>query len=154
MPLTPLPTAPRRPLQVLLVDDSPADRLLAREAFGEHTGQVVVDTCASGERALTHLRHHQTQLPDVVLLDINMPGLTGFEVLSQLKDDPRLGLIPVVMLSSSVDSGDIERAYHLHASSYLIKSADFQRFLAQIDAFVGFWLQSRMTCWPDQRQGQ
>lgn len=152
MPFIPLVSALpaiRRPLRVLLVDDAPADRLLAREAFDGHSEQVVIDTCASGERALSHLRNVDNPLPDVLLLDINMPGLSGFEVLCQMKDDPRLNLIPVVMLSSSRDSGDIEQAYSLHASSYLIKSLDFRIFLAQIDAFVGFWMQARTVHWPE-----
>lgn len=134
-----------RPLQVLLVDDTSEDRQLAREAFGEYAGQVVIDTCASGERALSHLRDVHNPLPDVILLDINMPGLTGFEVLAELKADARLSLIPVVMLSSSRNPGDITRAYTLHASSYLLKSLDFQDFVDQIDAFVQFWLQARTT---------
>ena len=138
----------RRPLRVLLVDDTDADRLLAREAFQNHSAQVLIDTCASGERALSHLRNPAHELPDVVLLDINMPGLSGFQVLEQVKDDPRLTLIPVVMLSSSREVADIRHAYSLHASSYLVKSLDFGHFVEQIDTFIQFWSQARTTRWP------
>ena len=129
-----------RPLRVLLVDDTSADRELAREALSGHDHGVMLDTCATGERALSFLRAPDTALPDVILLDLNMPGLTGFDVLTQLKDDSRLRVIPVVILSSSGATGDIERAYTLHASSYLIKSVNFEQFVQQIDAFVAFWI--------------
>lgn len=149
--LPPLPVMrPGRPLRVLLVDDTPADRELAREAFGDHEQNVIVDTCASGDRALAFLRAPGTTLPDVMLLDLNMPGLTGFEVLAQLKDDPHLRVIPVVILSSSAVTSDIDRAYTLHASSYLIKELNFERFVNQIDAFVRFWLRCCTTTRPDR----
>ncbi|THF84406.1 response regulator [Deinococcus sp. KSM4-11] len=131
-----------RPLRVLLVDDAPTDRELTREAFTGHKRAVIIDTCANGERALSFLHAPDTTLPDVILLDLNMPGLTGFDVLAQLKDHPRLRAIPVVILSSSSDTGDIDRAYSLHASSYLIKDVDFQRFIEQIDAFVNYWVRN------------
>ncbi|GHF61407.1 CheY-like chemotaxis protein [Deinococcus metalli] len=131
-----------RPLRVLLVDDTSTDRELTREALAGHEQAVILDTCASGERALSFLRAPDTTLPDVILLDLNMPGLTSLEVLAQLKDDPSLQILPVVILSSSGDTRDIERAYSLHASSYLIKTPQFQRFVRQIDAFVNFWMRS------------
>ena len=134
-----------QPLRVLIVDDNPMDRLLAREAFGDHDSGVVVDTCASGERALSFLRELDTALPDVMLLDLNMPGLHGFDVLAQMKDDPQLAVIPVVILSTSGSAGDVQQAYTLHASSYLVKNHDFASFARQIDAFVNFWLQARTT---------
>lgn len=134
---------PGSSLRVLLVDDSKPDRELAREIFDEHSGMVSIETCMSGERALSYLRNPENSRPDVVLLDINMPGLSGFQVLEQMKGDPELGLIPVVMLSTSQSRGDVHQAYTLHASSYLVKSINFEKFAAQIDSFVSFWLQVR-----------
>lgn len=136
-----------RPFHVLLVDDNPADLLLAQEVFAEHSSELQMDTCRSGPEALATLRT-QADLPDVVILDVNMPGMSGFEVLEVLKADERLRCIPVVMLSTSSQPGDIQRAYTLHASSYLVKSGSFQAFLEQVDAFVGFWRQSRTPNWP------
>ncbi|MBZ9713531.1 response regulator [Deinococcus multiflagellatus] len=136
-----------RPFHVLLVDDNPADLLLAQEVFAEHASEMQVDTCRSGPEALDTLRR-QPELPDVVILDVNMPGMSGFEVLQAMKDDARLRCIPVVMLSTSSQPDDIERAYTFHASSYMVKSNSFQAFLEQVDAFVGFWRQSRTTNWP------
>ncbi|WP_412029782.1 response regulator [Deinococcus yunweiensis] len=137
-----------RPLRVLLVDDAPADRELAREAFGQQEAQVIIDTCASGARALHFLQQAETVLPDVILLDLNMPGMSGLELLAALKDTARLNLIPVVILSSSSHAHDVEQAYSLHASSFMTKQPEFGPFVQQIDAFVSFWLQARMTHWP------
>ncbi|MFC3833636.1 MULTISPECIES: response regulator [Deinococcus] len=129
-----------RPFHVLLIDDNATDLLLATEAFLELDATVGVDTFASGQHALDHLRATpQDALPDVIILDINMPVLNGFDVLSQLKDDPALQLIPVVMLSTSDYLGDVTRAYSMHASSYLIKSRSFTEFVQQVDAFLVYW---------------
>lgn len=135
----------RRPLRVLLVDDGAADRELAREVFDHHGDQVIIDTCASGERALTFLQQPDTTLPDVILLDLNMPGLSGFDVLEALKGHVKLSVLPVVILSSSSHPRDVEHAYSLHASSFMTKQLNFGRFIQQIDAFVSFWLQARTT---------
>ncbi|UQN04853.1 response regulator [Deinococcus sp. QL22] len=135
----------RRPLQVLLVDDSRMARELAEEAFSLTTQPCVVTTAASGEQALALLMARDAVRPDVVLLDINMPGIGGFEVLDAMKAQPHLRPIPVVMLSMSSAPQDISKAYTLHANAYLIKSIEFQAFLNQIERFVAFWSQARMT---------
>ncbi|MFB9991010.1 response regulator [Deinococcus oregonensis] len=135
----------KRPLQVLLVDDSPAARNLAEEAFSLATQPCVVTTAASGEQALALLIARDTVRPDVVLLDINMPGMSGFEVLDAMKAQPHLRAIPVVMLSMSSAPQDIHQAYTLHANAYLIKSTEFQAFLNQIEQFAAFWSQARLA---------
>ena len=145
------PTLPdftsRRPLHVLLVDDGPADRELAREVFQDNAHRVSIDICASGAHALEFLREPDATLPDVILLDLNMPGMSGFDVLAALKADAHLAVIPVVILSSSSQLRDVEQAYSLHASSFMTKQLDFGRFVRQIDAFVSFWLHARTTRW-------
>ena len=133
---------------LLLVDDNPADLMLAREVFSDHGEHLTVTTCSSGEEALSLLRTGDK--PDVVILDVNMPVMSGFEVLKAIKDDPQLLAIPVVMLSTSSQPGDIARAYTLHASSYMVKSTSFQKFVEQVDAFVSFWRESRTPNWPGQ----
>lgn len=138
-----------RPLRLLLVDDSLMDRHLAEEVFAEYAHLCEVTTVGSGQEALTYLRSPGAALPDVVLLDVNMPGMSGFEVLEALKADPRLVPIPVVMLTTSNHDHDITRAYTLHASSYLIKSVSFQDFVAQVEGFLEFWTRARLTSWPD-----
>lgn len=138
-----------RPLRLLLVDDSLMDRHLAEEVFAEYAHLCKVTTVGSGQEALTHLRSPGAAMPDVVLLDVNMPGMSGFEVLEAMKADPRLVQIPVVMLTTSNHDHDITRAYTLHASSYLIKSLSFQDFVAQVEGFLEFWTRARLTSWPD-----
>ncbi|WP_216320578.1 response regulator [Deinococcus aestuarii] len=138
-----------RPLRLLLIDDSLVDRQLAEEVFAEYAGLCTVRTCASGTAALEMLDSGQATLPDVILLDINMPGMNGFEVLAALKGHPRLAQIPVVMLSTSGHDSDVARAYTLHASSYLVKSVSFGDFVSQIESFLEFWRTSRLTTWPE-----
>ena len=135
------------PCHYLLVDDNPTDHILVQEAF-ELLGPDFRLTCVqSGLQALQVLGSPELQ-PDVVLLDINMPGMNGFEVLEAIKRDPRLRTLPVVMLSTSGAVGDVSRAYHLFASSYLVKSPRFDVFLEQIEALLTYW-QTNRVCSQD-----
>lgn len=138
-----------RPLQVLLVDDNPAARGLAEEAFSLSGQPCVVTMMESGDQALAALLARDAVRPDVVLLDINMPGMDGFAVLEAMKAQPHLRPIPVVMLSGSSAPQDIRKAYTLHANAYLVKSVEFQTFLNQIEDFVVFWTQARLTTRSD-----
>lgn len=128
-------------LRIALVDDNPMDRHLAAEALDEVCPGCLAETFASGQALLRHL--HAAPLPDLLLLDLNMPGLTGLDVLQALKADPRLSLMPVVVLTTSSAPSDIEQAYALHASSYLVKAATFTEFLAQVDALIRYWTLNR-----------
>ncbi|MVN88064.1 response regulator [Deinococcus sp. HMF7620] len=134
-----------RCLHVLLIDDDPADRLLALEAFGEHAETVDISVCEDGVEALAWLRHPGRALPDVVILDLNMPRMTGFEVIAAIRADPALRHLPVVILSTSDSPEDVAQAYNLFASSYMVKSKDFPGFLAQVDHFVKFWQDCRFN---------
>jgi len=138
-----------RPLRLLLIDDSIPDLLLAEEAFAVYGERVNVTTYQNGRTALDAMLHPEAQLPDVVLLDVNMPGMNGFDVLQFMKAHPRLSLIPVVMLTTSSAREDVTQAYSLYASSYLIKSVDFARFIEQIEGFMQFWSRSRLIRWPE-----
>ncbi|MEW6421139.1 MAG: response regulator [Deinococcota bacterium] len=138
-----------RPLRLLLIDDSLMDRHLAEEVFADYAHLCTVTTVASGEAALAAMLVPGGTLPDVVLLDINMPGLSGFDVLKAMKAHPQLVRIPVVMLTTSSHDQDITQAYTLHASSYLIKSVNFQDFVAQVEGFLEFWTRTRLTSWPE-----
>lgn len=131
------------PYHYLLVDDDPTDRLLAEEAFSHLSSSCTLSCAASGEDALQKLRSGEVR-PDVILLDINMPGLTGFQVLEQLKQEPSLRTIPVVMLSTSKANADITQAYKLNASSYLVKSSGFDAFVQQAEAFLSYWQANRV----------
>ncbi|GGK33364.1 response regulator [Deinococcus malanensis] len=127
----------------LLIDDNVADQLLAEEAFQQLCPECTLTCVTHGQTALEMLRAKVID-PDVILLDINMPGMNGFEVLQALKADPELAWLPVVMLSTSSAKADIREAYILHASSYLVKAGNFEHFLQQIDTFLGFWQKCRV----------
>lgn len=137
--------SPTRRLCLLLIDDNPADCMLAEEAFELYSEKVSVKVIQDGQSALNWLQAQAAanSLPDVVLLDINMPGMNGFEVLAALRGDAALRHLPVVMLTTSTRQDDVDRAYELVASSYLVKNADFQGFLDQIDSLVRFWTRVR-----------
>lgn len=126
-------------LRVLLIDDDPADRLLAEEAFSEHATRVSVSTCEDGLQALSALRENLQRLPDVIILDLNMPVMSGFDVIKEIRSSLELRHLPVVILSTSDSSADVARAYELLASSYMVKSQSFPGFVQQIDNFVRFW---------------
>lgn len=137
------------PAHYLLVDDSPQNRLLAQEAFEALCPDCMLTCVGSGREALT-LFDDPTFEPEVILLDLNMPGMSGFELLKVLKNDPHRVHIPVVILSTSDARQDISQAYTLHASSYLVKSATFAAFLQQVETFLHYWQVNRTT----RRAGQ
>ncbi|MCD0155942.1 response regulator [Deinococcus sp. 6GRE01] len=129
-------------LRVLLVDDNPADQLLALEAFADHEDRVRVSVCSDGPEALSVLLSGR-DLPDVVVLDLNMPIMSGFDVIREIRAAPALHHLPVVILSTSSDRADVTRAYDLLASAYLVKQASFPAFVEQIERFVAFWYSCR-----------
>lgn len=135
-------------LRVLLVDDNPTDRLLAEQAFADHPSGVLLTLCASGEEALAYLHQAESRLPDVILLDLAMPVMTGAELLAQLKNTSQFSHIPIVMSTASQAASDVEASYLLHASSYLVKPPDFAEFLEQIDAFITYWRNNRFFRTP------
>ena len=129
-------------VDVLLVEDDPGDVLMTREAFEHHRIRNHLHVVNDGEQALQFL--HQTgefasaPRPGLILLDLNLPRLDGLEVLAELKADPVLKVIPVVILTTSQAQQDVLRSYALHANAYISKPVDFERFMdviRQIDSF-------------------
>lgn len=131
------------PIEVLLVEDDPGDVQLTREAFEEHKVRNRLTVVTDGVDALAYLRREPEVYPDairpdLILLDLNLPRIDGREVLSEIKSDPDLRTIPVVVLTTSQADEDIVRSYNLHANAYVTKPVDFDRFIAvvrQIDEF-------------------
>jgi CheY-like chemotaxis protein len=131
-----------RPLHVLLVEDSPTDVLLVREALEQAKLAVHLDVAEDGVQAMRYLREHlETDglVPDLVLLDLNLPAMDGREVLAEIKSDPQLKVIPVVVLTSSTAEDDVLRAYGLHANCYITKPVDFTSFRDVVQSMEQFW---------------
>jgi len=130
------PRSDARRLKILLAEDNDVDVWLFREAFQALGLPHQLEIAPDGEQALARLRTRP--LPDLILLDLNMPKLDGFEVLSAIRADPKLCLIPVIILSSSRDPKDVRRAQQLGANSYLCKSTeDFSDLVGDFDRY---WL--------------
>jgi CheY-like chemotaxis protein len=130
-----------RIVNVLLVEDDPGDVLMTREAFDEYLHNRL-DVVTDGAAALAYLRRElpyaDAPRPDLVLLDLNLPRKDGREVLQEVKDDPDLRHIPVVVLTTSQADEDVLRSYQLHANAYVTKPVDFESFIEavkQIDHF-------------------
>lgn len=116
---------PKDETHILLVDDSDDDIFLVREAFRESGVAHRLDAISDGEQALNFLREHIEDRPDVVLLDINMPRFSGFDVLEWVQSDPDLREIPVVMLTTSEQPEDVRRATEGGARDYFRKPVEF-----------------------------
>jgi chemotaxis family two-component system response regulator Rcp1 len=128
-----------RPKRILVVDDSSADVRLLREALREHRVTVELIAEPDGESALAHLRE-AARLPDLVLLDLNLPGIDGREVLERLKADPSLASIPVIVLSTSSSPTDVADCYARHANAYLVKPLHLDEFTDLVRGLESFWL--------------
>jgi CheY-like chemotaxis protein len=124
------------PLTILVVDDDPGDTLLICDALTEGPTRHEVATAADGAEGLEHLRAHPGT--DLVLLDLNMPKMSGHEVLAAVKADEALRHIPVIVFTTSAAPDDVLASYRLHGSAYITKPADFDRFgevISQIGHF-------------------
>ncbi|GGK35306.1 response regulator [Deinococcus malanensis] len=129
-------------LHLLLVEDSTADLFLAQEVFEAHKDRLLVTTHQNGADAVAFLKQPPERLPDVVLMDLHMPGLNGIDVLKIIKADPALAHLPVVLMSGSAKPAEVVEAYQLQASAFLIKAPGFPQ---QMTAFVTYWLQAQVT---------
>ena len=134
----------QRPIEILMVDDSPGDVDLIREAFLEARVLNQLVAVENGAEALKLLRREPPYAgaarPDLILLDLNMPRMSGLELLQIIKADAVLQTIPVVVLTSSQAEKDIAQSYQLHANAFVVKPVDFESFMLVIRAIEDFWL--------------
>ena len=132
-----------RTLHVLMVEDNADHAFLAEEALADIDTRIALHTVDNGEKCLAFLQHlgawQHAPRPDLVLLDINMPRMGGDEVLQHIRANPALAGLPVVMLSTSAASGDINRMYQLGCSSYLVKPGDFDTLVAALRQLCDYW---------------
>lgn len=127
------------PLRILLVDDSEDDLFLMKEALDSERICNDVDSVRSGEEALEYLRRPDQKHPSIVLLDINMPRMNGFETLEMIKADPDLRSIPIAMLTTSKSDEDMLRSYHDGACSFISKPLSMESLGRLAKAFSLYW---------------
>lgn len=132
-----------KPIDILLVEDNPGDARLTREALAQSKVKNKLHYARDGEEAMAFLRHEgrfaSAPTPDLVLLDLNLPRRDGREVLEDIKQDPRLMHIPVVVLTSSQAEEDIIRTYRLHANCFITKPVDLDQLTQVVHGIEQFW---------------
>ena len=133
-----------RPIEILLVEDNPGDVRLTREALRDGTVQNNLSVTEDGVEALAFLRRQgkyaDAPRPGLILLDLNLPRKDGRQVLAEIKSDPALRTIPVIILTTSANEEDVLNAYRLHANAYIQKPVDLDQFLRVVQVVEDFWL--------------
>jgi CheY-like chemotaxis protein len=131
-----LPQQAHKAIDVLLVEDDPGDTLMIREAFEHHSITHALHHVPDGVEAMAFLHgegeYAGSPRPHLILLDLNLPRMDGRQVLKEVKSDPELRAIPVVVLTTSEADEDILRSYELHANAYVTKPVDFDRFIEAV----------------------
>lgn len=131
---------------ILLVEDNLADARLALETFGDCCPGCEITHIRDGASAIAHLRDRLERapetLPRLILLDLNLPGRSGSDILAEIKSDPALARIPVVILSTSTAEQDVHRCYELHANAYVAKPVELDAFQRAAEAITRFWLET------------
>ena len=134
-----------RPIEILLVEDNPADVRLTVEGLKEAKVANKLHAIMDGRKALDFLfrrgEYVDAPRPDVVLLDLNLPGVDGRTILKQVKEDPILCVIPVVVITSSEAEADIIKSYESHANCFISKPIDFEGFLKIVHSIEDFWFE-------------
>ena len=134
-----------RAVEILLVEDNPGDVRLTREALRDAKVHNNMTVASDGVEAIAYLKREGqyagVTLPDLILLDLNLPRINGFEVLDTIKEDADLRRIPVVILTSSQTEQDIIRSYDLHANAYITKPVNLEQFIQLIKSIEDFWLE-------------
>jgi CheY-like chemotaxis protein len=135
---------PRRPLGVLLVEDDPGDVVIAREALRAGKLKSKLSVVPDGVEAMSYLRREDgyadVERPDLILLDLNLPRKSGHEVLAEVKADPQLRKIPIVVLSTSSAAEDVELSYENYANVFVTKPVDFDHFTSVVKQIDDFFL--------------
>ena len=133
-----------KPINILLVEDNEPDVVLTQEAFKDAKVANTLYVVEDGVEALGFLRRENRYAdvprPDLILLDLNLPRKDGRAVLDEIKSDPKLAPIPVVILTTSSDERDVLQAYVHHANCYITKPVDFVQFMTVVKSIEGFWL--------------
>jgi CheY-like chemotaxis protein len=131
-------------IDILLVEDNPGDVLLAREALAECCKPVHIHVVPSSDCLHAFLgrqgKYYNAPVPDLILLDINLPGQSGLEILKALKSDLRFKFIPIIILTTSADQNDVFQSYMSYANSYIVKPLTFGQYVVVLRGLLHFWL--------------
>jgi two-component system, chemotaxis family, response regulator Rcp1 len=135
----------QRPIEVLLIEDNPGDVRLLQEAFRELQANIHLRVARDGaegieavEKESVNKTHHS---PDLILLDLNLPKISGHDVLARIKSNPHTRCIPVIVLTSSRAEVDVRRAYESHANAYLRKPSSLEGLIAAAEHIKSFWME-------------
>lgn len=143
-----------RPVRLLLVEDNHGDALLVKRAFERTTIENKITVASTGEEALNLLcgknNKGKVKMPDIIILDLNLPGINGLEVLKVIKNDPRLRRIPVIILSSSKAEYDVIHCYDNYANCYIQKAANLEELYELTDKIEQFWFKHVIL--PDEEK--
>lgn len=138
------PIAGSRVAEILLVEDNEDDVFLTREAFEAASLRVSLHHVDNGEKCMQFLRkqgdYANAPSPDLILLDMHMPVMDGYEVMTEIVKDDKLRHLPVVVLTTSYEAADIQKMYGLRCNSYITKPVDFDNFVKAIGQLAGYWL--------------
>ena len=134
----------QKTINLLLVEDNPADVRLTEEALKEGRVPISLSVATDGVEAVDFVfrrgRHRNAPRPDLILLDLNLPRKSGREVLSEIKGDPELKQIPILVMTTSTAEQDVARAYSLNANCYIAKPVELAEFISVVQSIEDFWL--------------
>ncbi|MEL6676496.1 MAG: response regulator [Bacteroidota bacterium] len=140
------------PVEILLIEDNEGDIVLTKKAFEREGYPCRISVCRNGYEALDHLyrrgKYGEALRPDLIIMDLNMPGISGQETLTEIKSDRSLASIPVIILTTSESQEDVQTCYQLQASSYIRKPVDFHEFREVIHRLQDYWF--RVVKFPQQ----
>lgn len=136
----------RKPTELLIIEDNPGDVRLLEEAFRELEANIRIRVARDGAEGLQMVLEptHQSSAkrPDLILLDLNLPKISGHDVLTRLKSDPLTSRIPVIVLTSSRAESDVRRAYESHANAYLKKPSTLDGLMSAAQDIKSFWMET------------
>jgi len=137
---------PHKPIDVLLIEDNPGDVRLLQEAFRELRADIRLRVAKDGAEGLNILfqgpQPKEKWHPDIILLDLNLPKVSGHDVLAQIKSNPETCRIPTIVLTSSRAEADVRRAYESHANAYLRKPSTLDGLISAAGQIKSFWLET------------
>lgn len=127
-------------MTILIADDDADDRMFLEEALQKNGYKHAIEFVEDGEELMTRLKHPDFPMPNLLMLDLNMPRKNGFQALQEIKDDPRLRRLPVIIMTTSSADEDVARGYDLGVNSFITKPFNFNRLIEMIGALKTYWL--------------